>query len=156
MKSKRISLITRAAAIAALYAALTLIFEPISFGPMQVRISEVLTVLPAYTPAALPGLFIGCAISNLYMGSMVDVIAGSLATLIAALLSYLLRRHRFLVPLPPVVCNALVIPFVLKYAYHVDETVPFLMLTIGAGQLIACYLIGIPFMLALDRLFKSL
>lgn len=156
MKNKKIALITRAAAIAALYAALTLIFEPISFGPLQVRISEALTVLPAYTPAALPGLFIGCAIANLYMGSIVDVIAGSLATLIAALLSYLLRRHRYLVPLPPVICNAIVIPFVLKYAYHVDETVPFLILTIGAGQLIACYLIGIPFMLALDKLFKRL
>ncbi|MGL4483633.1 MAG: QueT transporter family protein, partial [Anaerovoracaceae bacterium] len=92
----------QAAIIAAIYAALTIALAPISYGPMQVRIAEALTVLPAITPAAIPGLFIGCALANILgpYGAL-DIILGSTASLIAAVSSYLLRSKPWLVPLPP-------------------------------------------------------
>ena len=91
---KSVYLLTQGAAIAAIYIVLTLVFAPISFGPVQFRISEALCVLPFFTPAAIPGLFIGCFLSNLLAGAMtMDVIFGSLATLIGAVGSYALRRN---------------------------------------------------------------
>ena len=93
--------ITQGAVIAALYVVLTMVFAPISFGPVQVRIAEALCIMPMFTPAAIPGLFIGCLIANLIGGGiMLDVIFGSLATLIGAVLGYMLRKNRWLVPLP--------------------------------------------------------
>ena len=136
--------ITQGAVIAALYVVLTLVFAPISFGPVQVRIAEALCILPMFTPAAIPGLFIGCMLANLIGGGiMLDVIFGSLATLIGAVLGYLLRKNRWLVPLPAVIANALIVPFVLKYGYGVvDVAVPVLMLQILLGEIAGCYVLG--------------
>lgn len=131
--------VTQGAVIAALYVALTLIFAPISFGEMQVRISEALTILPLFTPAAIPGLFLGCVLGNLLGGAIpLDVICGSLATLIGAAGGYLLRKNRWLVPLPTVLSNALIVPFVLRYGYGV----PLMMVYVAAGEILSCYVLG--------------
>ena len=136
--------ITQGAVIAALYVVLTLVFAPISFGPVQVRIAEALCILPMFTPAAIPGLFIGCLIANFIGGGiMLDVIFGSLATLIGAVLGYMLRKNRWLVPLPAVLANTLIVPFVLRYGYGVvDVAIPVLMLQILIGEVIGCYVLG--------------
>ena len=121
---KNIRFLTESAVIAAIYALLTVIFAPISYGLLQVRISEALTVLPAYTPAAIPGLFAGCLIANIIGGNgLLDIIFGSLATLIAAFLSYKMPK----VPLPVAI-----------------EWV-------ALGQVIACYGLGYLLMLQLDK-----
>jgi len=135
----------QAGVIAALYAVLTMALAPFSYGPMQVRVSEALTVLPFFTPAAVPGLFIGCLVSNfLSPYGLLDIICGSSATLIAAIGSYLLRSKPILVPLPPVIANAVIIGAMLYYAYGVPMNLFLIMAWIGLGELIACYLIGYP------------
>jgi uncharacterized membrane protein len=122
MKKTTSLLIARAAMVAAIYAVLTLAVTltplgTLAFGPVQVRVSEMLTVLPALTPAAVPGLFVGCIVSNLVgsavgLSGMLDVVFGSLATLLAAWLSGKMPS-RWLVPLPPVIINGIVIGLVL-------------------------------------------
>ena len=135
--------IAQSAAIAALYVVLTLIFAPISFGEMQVRISEALTILPLFTPAAIPGLFVGCVLGNLLGGAIpLDVIFGSLATLIGAVGGYLLRKNRWLVPLPTVIANAVIVPFVLRYGYGVELPVVLMMVYVAVGEIISCYVLG--------------
>ncbi len=150
--------ITQGAIIAALYVVLTLVFAPISFGPVQVRIAEALCILPIFTPAAIPGLFIGCLIANFVGGGIIiDVIFGSIATLIGAVLGYMLRKNRWLVPLPAVIANALIVPFVLKYGYGVvDVAIPILMLQILAGEIAGCYVLGELLCTALLRRKKSI
>ena len=112
--------LAQGAAVAALYVVLTLIFAPISFGSVQFRIAEILTILPLLTPAAVPGLFVGCLLGNILGGAIIwDIVFGSLATLIGAALGYLLRFNRWLVPLPTVIANALIIPWVLRYGYGI-------------------------------------
>ena len=146
---KEIRFITQGAVIAAIYAVLTLIFAFSSFAPSQVRISEALTILPAFTPAAIPGLFIGCLIANIIgSGNIFDIIFGSLATLLAAYLSYKMPR-RWLVPLPPVVVNAVVVGIVLNRLFDVPLWLT--MGQIGLGQLVACYGLGYLLMLRLDK-----
>ena len=135
--------IAQGAAIAALYVVLTLIFAPISFGEMQVRISEALTILPLFTPAAIPGLFVGCVLGNLLGGAIpLDVIFGSLATLIGAVGGYLLRKNRWLVPLPTVLSNTIIVPFVLRYGYGVELPVVLMMVYVAVGEIISCYGLG--------------
>lgn len=151
--SKNITLrfIVRGALIAALYCAITLLLAPISFGQMQLRVSEALTLLPILTPAAIPGLFVGCLISNVFGGNgLVDIIFGSLATLCAAILTRKFRKNIFIGALPPVVINAVVIGFVLNYVLEL----PLLpsMGWVGLGQIGACYIIGIPLIYALRKL----
>ena len=151
--TKKIRFTVYAALIAALYVVLSLVFAPISFGPVQLRISEALCVLPYFTSAAIPGLFIGCIISNCFASGMIwaDIMFGSLATLVAATFSYLLRRYKYLVPLPAVILNALVVPLVLKFGYGFGDALWFMMLTVGIGQIGACYLFGTPLMLILEK-----
>ena len=142
---KKVLFIAQAGIIAALYVVLTVFVAAFNLasGAIQVRISEALCVLPFFTPAAVPGVIIGCFLSNIITGAMLpDVIFGTFATAIAAVASYLLRNHRFLVTVPPVLANALIIPFVLKYAYHLDDAVWFMMLTVGAGEIISCVGLG--------------
>ena len=136
--------ITQGAVIAALYVVLTLVFAPISFGPVQVRIAEALCIMPIFTSAAVPGLYIGCLIANLVGGGvMLDVIFGSLATLIGAWLGRLLRSNRWLVPVPAIISNTLIVPFVLKYGYGVvDVAIPILALQIMIGEIAGCYVLG--------------
>lgn len=145
MKKRGTVFVTEAAAIAAIYVVLTMVFAPISFGQsgIDVRISEALVVLPFFTPAAVPGLAVGCVIANIMGGGVIwDIIFGSCATLIGAALGYLLRKNRWLVPLPAVVANALIIPFVLYYGYGVDLPIPVLMLSVGAGEVLGGYVLG--------------
>ena len=133
----KVQRLTQGAAIAALYVVLTLVFAPISFGPIQLRIAEALCILPMC-------LFIGCLLANLIGGGVIlDVIFGSLATLIGAALGYLLRNNRWLVPIPAVIANALIVPFVLKYGYGVvDTAIPILMIQILGGEILGCYVLG--------------
>ena len=141
---KNTRLLTQGAAIAALYVVLTLVFAPISFGPMQVRIAEALTILPLFTPAAVPGLFAGCLLANIIGGGILpDVIFGSLATLIGAWIGYLLRHRRWLVPIPAIISNSMIIPFVLRYGYGIaDIALPLMVLYIFIGEVIGCFVLG--------------
>ena len=136
--------IAHGAIIAAVYVVLCIIFQPISYGPVQFRIAEALTIMPLFTPAAIPGLFVGCILANIIgQGVIMDVIFGSLATLIGAVLGYLLRRNRWLVPIPAVVANALIIPFVLRYGYGItDIPIALEMVYILAGEVVGCYILG--------------
>lgn len=148
-ESKVIQYWSRAAMIAAIYAVLTLLFAPISYGMIQVRISEMLMVLPFFTPAAIPGLFVGCLIANIFGGyGVLDIVFGSLATLLSAFLVAKID-NKFLVPLPPVIVNALVVGFVL----HLVLEIPFYLTAfwVGLGQLIACYGLGLPLLLLLEK-----
>lgn len=145
MRKNRVQFLTQAAMIAAIYVVLTIFISAfhLASGAIQVRISEALTILPAFTPAAIPGLFIGCLISNLLTGAMLpDIIFGSLATLIGAVGSYFLRKWKWAVPIPPIISNVLIIPFVLAYVYHSPGGVPYFMLTVGIGQVISCGILG--------------
>ena len=143
LRSKVTLKITQGAVIAALYVVLTMAFQPISYGVVQVRIAEALTILPLFTPAAIPGLFVGCLIANIMGGCIaLDVIFGSLATLIGAVGGYMLRGNRWLVPIPAIIANTLIIPFVLKYGYGAEEMLPFIALSVFAGEVIGCYLLG--------------
>lgn len=140
------------AVIAAIYVVLTMIFQPISFGPIQFRISEALCVLPYFTPAAVPGVFIGCLISNMLGGSVImDVVFGSFATLIGAIGSRLLRENRYLVSLPPILSNVIIIPWVLKYAYGAEDMIWFMMITVGIGEILAIGVLGQLLITALDK-----
>jgi len=145
MKDKKLLFTAQAALIAAVYVALTVVFAPISFGEIQVRISEALTILPIFTPAAVPGLFIGCLIGNFLGGAVVpDIIMGSIATLLGALGTRFLRdRSPFVAIIPPIIANALIVPFVLRYAYQVDLPIPLMMLTVGAGEVLSCGVLGL-------------
>lgn len=146
---KRFSYWTRAAMIAAIYALMTVIFAPISYGMIQVRISEMLMVLPFFTGAAVPGLFVGCLIANIYGGyGIIDIVFGSMATLISAYLVTKIK-HRWLVPLPPVVINALIVGAVL----HSVLGLPFYLTVawVGVGQVIACYGLGLPLLMILEK-----
>ena len=135
--------IAQGAAIAALYVVLTVIFAPISFGEMQVRISEALTILPLFTPAAIPGLFVGCLLGNLLGGAIpMDVAFGSLATLFGAVGGYLLRKNRWLVPLPTVLANAIIVPFVLRHGYGVALPIPLMAVYVALGEIVSCYGLG--------------
>lgn len=146
--------LTQASIIAALYLALTLPFQPISFSAIQFRISEILCVLPFFTGAAVPGLTVGCLLANFLCGApMPDVIFGTLATCIGAAGTYFIgdaaRNGRFREPLakrlsvlPPILSNVLIIPPVLKFAYGTPELLPFLMFTVGMGEVLAVGVLG--------------
>ena len=153
MKNKNITFMTQAAMIAAIYVVLTYVFAPFSFGEIQVRISEALTILPVFTPAAIPGLFVGCLIGNILGGAILpDIIFGSIATLIGAFFTYQLRnRNQFLAPLPPVIANTVIVPFVLYYGYGVTLPIPFMMLTVGVGEVLSCGVLGMIIYFALNR-----
>jgi len=145
------------AVIAALYAALTLMVYPIAFGSVQFRVSEALTILPFFMPEAIIGLFVGCIISNLLSPNIVllDVVFGSLATLLAAYLTYRMPK-KWLAPLPPVIVNAVVIGAVITVSMSAGSSfaVVFLMnsLSVGFGQLVVCYGVGLPLMLVMDKM----
>lgn len=152
---KKVYLMTYGAAIAAVYVVLTMIFAPISFGPIQFRVSEVLCILPAFTPAAVPGLFLGCFLSNCLCGAVaVDVVFGSLATLVGAFGSWKLRAHRWCVCIPPILSNMLVIPWVLRYAYGAKDLILYLAWTVGLGEVMAVGVLGNLLMLMLERYKK--
>ncbi len=154
MKNKKSYFITQAAVIAAIYVVLTLAVNAFDLanGAIQVRISEALTVLPFFTPAAIPGLFVGCLLSNFLTGAPIwDVIFGSLATLLGAAGTYMLRRQKWLAPVPPVIANILIIPPVLHFAYGLPGGIPFFMLTVGLGEIISCGILGMLLLFLLQK-----
>ncbi|PMB05244.1 transporter [Fischerella thermalis CCMEE 5273] len=143
--------ITTVAMIAAVYAILTVAVAPLSYGPVQFRLSEILTVLPYLTPLAIPGLFIGAATANLFSPiGFYDVIFGSIASLIAAWLTYRMPKA-WLAPLPPVLVNAVIIGILLGTVSGLPIAVPAAMLYVGLGQVVVCYGLGLPFLYLLQR-----
>ena len=158
----------QAAIIAALYALTTFMLWEFSSLAIQVRFSEIMCILPAFTPAAIPGLTFGCAFANLIAGNVIDAVFGSLATLVAAILTYLIAKYiqnkkvaLFLMPLPAVLCNAVAVPLILYYGYGLHSflghsaALPVLSLyalSVFIGQAIICYGGGIPLFKALTKI----
>lgn len=143
--NKRVVLVTHGAMIAALYIALTYLANAfgLASGAIQVRLSEALTVLPFFTPAAVPGLFIGCIISNLLTGCVaLDTVFGSLATLLGALGTRCLAKKRLLAPVFPILANTAVIPFLLRYVYGIPGSLGYFFLTVFVGEVISCGILG--------------
>lgn len=154
MKKNNVLFLTQAAMIAALYVVLTFVSNAFGLanGAIQIRISEAFTILPYFTPVAVPGLFLGCLISNLLTGcAILDVVFGSFATLVGAIGTRLLRKWKWTAPLPPILSNMLIIPFVLTYVYELPGGIPYFMLTVGIGEIISCGILG---MLLLSVLSK--
>ena len=150
--NKAVYYMAYAAVIAAIYVVLTMVFAPISFGPVQFSISEALCILPFFTPAAVPGLFLGCLLSNLLYGAAaLDVVFGSLATLIGAVGSYALRRNKWAVCVPPILANTVIIPWVLRYAYGSPDLIPVAMVTVGIGEILAIGVLGNLLLVTLER-----
>lgn len=141
--------LTRIAIYASIYIVLTLIFSAISYGPIQFRISEFLTVFPYIDPIAIPGLFLGCFIANFFSpAGWIDVIFGSLCTLIAGYLTYKMPKI-FLAPVPPIIVNALGVSLYL----HIFFNLPYLLnvIYITIGEALVTYLIGLPILLYIDK-----
>ena len=163
-QSNRTLRLAVSAVIAALYAALTIALAPISYGPLQFRVSEALTVMPFLIPGTVWGVFIGCILANLYTGSVLDILFGSLATLLAALLTAHFGKkgntvkNRLLGCLMPVVFNAVIVGAVLTWGYQIQEfespllSYGFNALTVGVGEAGVLYLIGYPLMQYLPRI----
>ena len=167
-KTSKVRFLALSAVIAALYAVLTYAAAAmnLAFGAVQFRFSEALTVLPAFTPAAIPGLAVGCLISNLASPlGVVDWVFGTLATLLAGIFSYLVRNIRWkeipvLAPLPPVIFNAIIVGFEVAcladngtFAFGNLSLAGFIAgaVSVGIGELIVCYVLGVPLMMALRR-----
>ena len=153
MRNKNVTFMVQAAIIAALYVVLTFVANALGLAShtIQVRFSEALCILPFFTPAAIPGLWIGCLIANLATGAVIwDIIFGSIATLLGAIGTYLLRGHKFLCTLPPVIANMIIVPFILVYGYgiprvylkNVDVTIIFNAMTVGIGEVISVCVLG--------------
>ena len=154
MKKSKALPITQAALIAALYVALNLVTSSFGLanGVIQLRLSEALTILPYFTPAAIPGLFIGCILANLIGNcALWDIIFGSIATLIGAIFTHLFRKHKFLAPIPPIVANTAIIPFVIAYVYGSEYSIPFTMLTVGISEILSCGVLGMLLLAALNK-----
>ena len=142
---KKIINISIAAIIAALYVVLTYLASAMGLASyaIQVRFSEALTILPIFTPAAIPGLFVGCVLANILTGcALWDIVFGSIATLIGALGTYFLRKHKILATLPPIIANTIIVPFVLLNVYNLEGTYCFFALTVCLGEIISCGILG--------------
>ena len=153
-KNKKISTkaITKVAIIAAIYAGITIAVAPLSYAVMQIRVSEAMTILPVFTPLAIPGLFFGCLIANLLSPvGFIDVIIGSLATLIGALGTYALRKHRFFAMCCPVIANAVLVGGMLYYVAGVNLPLGVCMAWVGLGEAAACFVVGLTLGKLLDR-----
>lgn len=149
----QVMLLVHAAMIAALYVVLTFIANALGLASsaIQIRFSEALTILPYFTPAAIPGLFIGCLLSNVMTGcALPDIIFGSLATLIGAIFTRKLRRYKWLAPIPPILSNAVIVPFVLLYAYGI-KPLWFSFVTVTAGEIISCGVLGMILLFSLQK-----
>lgn len=169
MKRSTTRQLTTAAAIAALYTVLSLAssFIPTVGGVFQFRVSEALTILPYFTPAAIPGLFLGCLLSNLITGALpYDLIFGSLATLIGAVGTYLLRKigkkadstpskglplGAWLAPLPPIAANTVIMPFVIAALSNAPESLPLFAFAVLVGEVVCCGGLGLPLLAALKK-----
>ena len=170
-----LTFLVQAAMIAAIYVVLTLLANALGLANyvIQVRFSEALTILPFFTPAAIPGLFVGCVLSNILTGCMpLDIVFGSLATLLGAFGTYIigkisrlnapaaksrLESHKkislypMLAPLPSILSNTLIVPFILAYVYQFEGSIPYFMLTVGAGEVISCGFFGLLLLSSLEK-----
>lgn len=154
MKIKNVLFLTQAAMIAALYVVLTFIANAfgIASGVIQIRLSEALAILPFFTPAAIPGVYLGCVLANALTGTcLLDILVGSLASLLGAYGAYLLRRHKWLVPLPTILANTVIVPLVLIWGYGVPDAWWYLMATVGIGEIISCGVLGMVLLFALQK-----
>lgn len=161
MKNKNAVYLTQAAMIAAIYVVLTYLANALGLAnhAIQVRFSEALTILPFFTPAAVPGLFIGCLLSNILTGcALPDILFGSLATLLGALGTYFLRKWKWCAPICPILCNTLIVPLVLIYGYGLLldgftlwQCYGYYALTVGAGEVISCGILGMILLNILTR-----
>lgn len=160
-QNTRALFMAQAAMIAALYIVLTFVANAFGLAnyAVQVRFSEALTILPYFTPAAIPGLYIGCLLSNILTGcALPDIVFGSLATLLGALGTYALRRWKWCAPLPPILANTLIVPLVLIYGYGLAvegrstlQCYGFYCLTVGAGEVISCGILGMILLAILEK-----
>lgn len=140
--------LTMAGITAAIYVVLTFAAQMMGLasGAIQFRLSEMLTILPMFTSAAIPGLAVGCLLANILTGCAIwDVVFGTLATLIGACGTYLLRKTQnpYLGCIPPIVSNMLIVPAVLMKVYGVPESYWYLMVTVGIGEIVCCGLLGV-------------
>lgn len=152
MRNKKVTMITQGAIIAALYVVFTMLANAMGLAnfAIQLRFSEALCILPFFTAAAIPGLTIGCLIANILSGALVfDVLFGSLATLIGAAGTYVLRKHKIGMLFPPVIANVVIVPLVLRYGYGItwmadgtDWSIPYFAFTVGIGEIISVCLLG--------------
>lgn len=154
MRNKKMIWLTTSAMIAAVYLVLTLIFYLTSFLPYQIRFAEILTVLPYFTPLSIPGLFVGCIVANILGGNGIwDIVIGSLSTLVSAYITYKLTygkpKLKWLAPLPPVIINAVFVGAMLSVLYKLPMFAT--MLSVGLGQVVACYILGFPLMLLFEK-----
>lgn len=156
---RRTLYLCQAAMIAALYVLLTLLAQMLGMGSgaIQIRFSEMLCLLPIVLPAAIPGVTVGCFLANLLTGAVwLDILVGPIATLIGALGTYLLRKNRWVAALPPVLSNAMIVPFVLAYGYGAEEAIPLMMLTVGIGEVLSIYVLGMLLFHASEPFLKRL
>ena len=160
MKTKRTNLeriryLSAAGMIAAIYTVLTCIVGAFNLagGAIQLRISEAMCILPAFLPAAIPGLTLGCLLSNFLLGALwQDILFGTLATLIGAVGARMLRRTSpYLIPIPTVVSNTLIIPPLLSWVYHAEQALPWLFLSIGIGELLSAWVLGVALYIGLSK-----
>ena len=166
IKNKKVRFICHASLIAACYIVLTLLTSlfGLSSGAIQCRLSEALCILPYFTSAAIPGLSVGCLIANLFTPgtNIFDVIFGTFATMLGAFGTYYLskicKRAKWICSIPPIAANTLIVPLVLKYAYSLGDSIAFLMLTVGAGEVISVGILGNALLYALlpykNKIFK--
>ena len=135
--------LARGAIIAALYAVLTLLLQPLSYGEVQIRFSEALTLLPILMPEAVPALAVGCLLANVLGGCMlVDIVFCTLATLLAAICTRRLRERFWLAALMPVLFNGVIVGAVVHYCYAPMIALPLCMLSVAAGEAVACLVVG--------------
>lgn len=140
--------------VAALYVVLTYLASAFGLASyaIQVRFSEALTILPIFTPAAIPGLFVGCLLANVLTGCATwDIVFGSIATLLGAIGTYFLRKTKFAYVLPPIIANTLIVPPVLMYVYALPGTYLYFTLTVCAGEIISCGLLGMILKKGIDK-----
>lgn len=160
MKNKKVIYLTQAAMIAALYVVLTLVAASLGLDryAIQLRFSEALTILPFFIPSAIPGLYVGCLLSNILTGCILwDILFGSLATLLGAAGTRLLRqKSEWLAPLPPILANTLIVPLVLSYGYQIEGSIPFFMLTVGIGEILSCGVLGMILLKILKKYRKQI
>ncbi|MDR2043111.1 MAG: QueT transporter family protein [Clostridium sp.] len=159
MKNKNVLFLAQAAIVAALYVVLTLLANALGLAnyAIQLRFSEALTILPFFIPAAVPGLFAGCLLSNLLTGCLpLDILFGSLATLAGAFGTYALRRHRWLTPLPPIAANTVAVPFLLAYVYRFEGSLSYFFLTVFLGELLSCGVLGMLLLMTLQKYRKQI
>ncbi len=152
MKQRQTLFWAQGAMIAALYMVLASLSHllGLSSGPIQCRLSEVLCILSVFTPAAIPGMTVGCLLFNIVTGCLPqDIVLGTLATFLGVTVGYFCKKLPYLVPLPTLIANTAIVPFILKYAYGLTNGIWYFVITCGIGEAISAYIGGICFYLAL-------